>query len=173
MRPQNHTRPFLIAACLGAAFAGETFAADRVKTANGVVEAAPRSVPACAFSKESRSRSRPSGNCAGENRSRRRTGRGFAAPLSSAPLHAADLANRRLLVPQQSNKRGLPLSERLDAGKVEQGGLPVLVYIFGGGFQNGDGSEPRYDGESMAGKGIVAVTVNYRLNIFDSSPIPS
>jgi para-nitrobenzyl esterase len=44
--------------------------------------------------------------------------------------------------------------------------LPVLVYIFGGGFQNGDGSEPRYDGESMARRGMVAVSVNYRLNIF-------
>ena len=44
--------------------------------------------------------------------------------------------------------------------------LPVLVYIFGGGFQNGDGSEPRYDGESMAHKGIVAVSLNYRTNIF-------
>jgi para-nitrobenzyl esterase len=44
--------------------------------------------------------------------------------------------------------------------------LPVLVYIFGGGFQNGDGSEPRYDGASMASKGIVAVSINYRLNIF-------
>jgi para-nitrobenzyl esterase len=44
--------------------------------------------------------------------------------------------------------------------------LPVLVYIFGGGFQNGDGSEPRYDGESMARRGIVAVTLNYRTNIF-------
>lgn len=44
--------------------------------------------------------------------------------------------------------------------------LPVLVYVFGGGFQNGDGSEPRYDGESMASKGIVAVSINYRLNIF-------
>jgi para-nitrobenzyl esterase len=44
--------------------------------------------------------------------------------------------------------------------------LPVLVYIFGGGFQQGDGSEPRYDGESMARKGIVAVSVNYRLGIF-------
>jgi para-nitrobenzyl esterase len=42
----------------------------------------------------------------------------------------------------------------------------VLVYIFGGGFQNGDGSEPRYDGESMARKGIVAVSLNYRTNIF-------
>lgn len=44
--------------------------------------------------------------------------------------------------------------------------LPVLVYFYGGGFVAGDGSEPRYDGESMAKKGIVTVTVNYRLNIF-------
>ncbi len=50
--------------------------------------------------------------------------------------------------------------------KTGQEKLPVLVYFFGGGFQAGDGSEPRYDGESMAGKGIVAVTVNYRLGVF-------
>lgn len=45
-------------------------------------------------------------------------------------------------------------------------GLPVLVYFYGGGFVAGDGSEYRYDGASMAQKGIVAVTVNYRLAIF-------
>jgi para-nitrobenzyl esterase len=44
--------------------------------------------------------------------------------------------------------------------------LPVLVYYYGGGFVAGDGSEPRYDGASMAEKGIVAVTVNYRLGVF-------
>lgn len=44
--------------------------------------------------------------------------------------------------------------------------LPVLVYFYGGGFIAGDGSEPRYDGESMAKHGIVAVTVNYRLGVF-------
>jgi len=44
--------------------------------------------------------------------------------------------------------------------------LPVLVYFYGGGYVAGDGSEPRYDGESMAQKGIVVVTVNYRLGIF-------
>ena len=44
--------------------------------------------------------------------------------------------------------------------------LPVLVYYYGGGFVAGDGSEPRYDGESMATKGIVSVTVNYRLGVF-------
>jgi para-nitrobenzyl esterase len=50
--------------------------------------------------------------------------------------------------------------------KRNTSGLPVLVYFFGGGFVAGDGSEPRYDGASMAKKGIVVVTVNYRLNIF-------
>lgn len=44
--------------------------------------------------------------------------------------------------------------------------LPVLVYFHGGGFNAGDGSEPRYDGESMAKKGIIMVTVNYRMGIF-------
>ncbi|WP_417884947.1 carboxylesterase/lipase family protein [Zunongwangia sp.] len=44
--------------------------------------------------------------------------------------------------------------------------LPVLVYFYGGGFVAGDASEPRYDGETMAKKGIVSVTVNYRLNVF-------
>lgn len=44
--------------------------------------------------------------------------------------------------------------------------LPVLVYFYGGGFMAGDGSEPRYDGENMARKGIVTLTVNYRLNVF-------
>ncbi|HEX8429540.1 carboxylesterase/lipase family protein [Hymenobacter sp.] len=44
--------------------------------------------------------------------------------------------------------------------------LPVLVYFYGGGFVAGDGSEPRYDGESMARRGIVAITVNYRLGVF-------
>ena len=44
--------------------------------------------------------------------------------------------------------------------------LPVLVYFYGGGFVAGDGSENRYDGENMAKKGIVTLTVNYRLGIF-------
>jgi para-nitrobenzyl esterase len=44
--------------------------------------------------------------------------------------------------------------------------LPVLVYFYGGGFMAGDGSEYRYDGESLAIKGIVTVTVNYRLGVF-------
>ena len=44
--------------------------------------------------------------------------------------------------------------------------LPVLVYFYGGGNVAGDGSEPRYDGEALARRGLVTVTVNYRLGIF-------
>ncbi len=44
--------------------------------------------------------------------------------------------------------------------------LPVLVYFYGGGFNAGDGSENRYDGESFAKEGLIVVTVNYRLGIF-------
>ncbi len=44
--------------------------------------------------------------------------------------------------------------------------LPVLVYIYGGGFVAGDSSEKRYDGAAMARRGIVVVTINYRLGVF-------
>jgi para-nitrobenzyl esterase len=40
---------------------------------------------------------------------------------------------------------------------------PVLVWIYGGGFTGGTGSDPWYDGEKLAAKGPVVVTLNYRL----------
>jgi para-nitrobenzyl esterase len=51
--------------------------------------------------------------------------------------------------------------------------LPVLVYFYGGGFLGGDGSEPRYDGASLARRGIVTVTVNYRLDVFGFLALPA
>jgi para-nitrobenzyl esterase len=44
--------------------------------------------------------------------------------------------------------------------------LPVMFWIHGGGFAVGSGSEPRYDGGELAARGIIVVTVNYRLNVF-------
>ena len=44
--------------------------------------------------------------------------------------------------------------------------LPVVIYFNGGGLMAGSGSEPRYAGLSMARKGIVAITANYREGIF-------
>jgi para-nitrobenzyl esterase len=43
---------------------------------------------------------------------------------------------------------------------------PVIVWIHGGGFTGGSGSVPLYDGEQMAKKGVVFITINYRLGIF-------
>lgn len=44
--------------------------------------------------------------------------------------------------------------------------LPVYVWYFGGGLQVGYPSEMEFDGERLARRGIVVVTVNYRLNCF-------
>src|SRR5262245_40568994 len=44
--------------------------------------------------------------------------------------------------------------------------LPVMVWIYGGGFRSGSASEPRQDGERLATKGVVVVGFNYRLGIF-------
>lgn len=44
--------------------------------------------------------------------------------------------------------------------------LPVMVWIYGGGFQSGSTSEPRQDGSHLAGKGVVVVSFNYRLGVF-------
>jgi para-nitrobenzyl esterase len=42
---------------------------------------------------------------------------------------------------------------------------PVLVYVHGGGFTGGSGQVPVYDGEGLAQKGLVVVTINYRLGV--------
>jgi para-nitrobenzyl esterase len=41
--------------------------------------------------------------------------------------------------------------------------LPVMFWIHGGGFRTGAGSWPIYDGTRLAQKGVVVVTINYRL----------
>lgn len=42
---------------------------------------------------------------------------------------------------------------------------PVIVFIHGGGFSSGSGAVPIYDGENMAQKDVVFVTINYRVGI--------
>ena len=44
--------------------------------------------------------------------------------------------------------------------------LPVMVWLFGGGMVAGCTSEPEFDGERIAKRGVVLVSVNYRLNAF-------
>lgn len=52
------------------------------------------------------------------------------------------------------------------AAKAAKDRRPVMVWVHGGAFTRGSGSTPTYDGEALAAKGAVVVTINYRLGIF-------
>lgn len=43
---------------------------------------------------------------------------------------------------------------------------PVMVWIYGGGFSSGGAACPIYDGEALAKKGVIFVSINYRVGIF-------
>lgn len=49
------------------------------------------------------------------------------------------------------------------AGTKAGAKLPVMVWIHGGGFVRGTGSAPQYDGSHVARRGVIQVTLNYRL----------
>lgn len=49
--------------------------------------------------------------------------------------------------------------------KTKQDKRPVLVWIYGGGFSSGGSGVPIYDGEEMAKKGVIFVSINYRVGI--------
>ena len=156
---------FVLALFLCGFLRESTFAADRVKTANGMIEStAPPKDGVRSFK-----------------------GIPFAAPPEGELRWKEPQPVRNWKGVRNANKFGARCMQRsggdywfrgdgmsedclfLNVWTPAKSGserLPVLVYIFGGGFQQGDGSEPRYDGESMAHKGIVAVSINYRLGIF-------
>jgi para-nitrobenzyl esterase len=50
--------------------------------------------------------------------------------------------------------------------------LPVMVWIYGGGFAVGGTSEPRQDGERLAHKDVLVVSMNYRLGVFGFFALP-
>ncbi|WP_228939381.1 carboxylesterase/lipase family protein [Paraburkholderia saeva] len=43
---------------------------------------------------------------------------------------------------------------------------PVMVWLHGGGFQFGTSGDPRWEGGNLAKKGVVVVSINYRLGVF-------
>jgi len=72
-----------------------------------------------------------------------------AAPLGTAP--AEDCLYANIWKP---------------AGTAEK--LPVVVWIYGGGFVNGGASPPTYAGANMARKGVLFFSFNYRVGRFGS-----
>jgi len=53
------------------------------------------------------------------------------------------------------------------------GPLPVMVWIHGGSFRFGAGSLASYDGSELAKRGVIVVTINYRLGLFGTFAHPS
>jgi para-nitrobenzyl esterase len=49
---------------------------------------------------------------------------------------------------------------------------PVFVYLYGGGFSEGSAAVPVYDGEGLAKKGLVMVTINYRVGVLGFLALP-
>ena len=50
--------------------------------------------------------------------------------------------------------------------------LPVMVWIYGGGFVTGGTSENRQDGQFLAHRDVIVVSMNYRLGIFGFMALP-
>jgi para-nitrobenzyl esterase len=46
------------------------------------------------------------------------------------------------------------------------GKLPVMVWIYGGGFQQGSAANPVFDGARLVARGVIVVSINYRVGIF-------
>src|ERR1700722_4992820 len=55
---------------------------------------------------------------------------------------------------------------------AKPGSLPVMVWIYGGGFTGGGTSESRQDGQFLAARNMVVVSMNYRLGIFGFFELP-
>ena len=146
--------------------APSVFAADRVKTANGVVEGITVKNPAVRTFRGIPFAAPPVGDLR------------WKAPQPAANwkgVRKADQFGQRCMQASMFSDmifRGNGMGEDClylnvwTPAKSAKDRLPVLVYIYGGGFQAGDSSEGRYDGEALAGKGIVYVSMNYRLGIF-------
>jgi para-nitrobenzyl esterase len=52
------------------------------------------------------------------------------------------------------------------ADATDKSKLPVMFWIHGGGYAGGGSNEPRHNGDFLPLKGVVLVTINYRLGVF-------
>lgn len=92
----------------------------------------------------------------------------FSAVCPQADLRGMDLYGKEFYDGEEvvMNEDCLYLNIWTPAGSTEKSGLPVLFWIHGGAFMHGHGSEKEFDGEGFAKKGVILVTINYRVNAF-------
>jgi para-nitrobenzyl esterase len=66
----------------------------------------------------------------------------------------------------------LTLSVYAPSRKRDGTRLPVMLWIHGGGYSGGSASEPRHNGDFLPLKGVILVTINYRLGVFGFLALP-
>jgi para-nitrobenzyl esterase len=88
-----------------------------------------------------------------------------ASPMQASPAPFSMWSEEFLIRKEPINEDCLYLNVWSGA-KKSNAKLPVLLWIYGGGFMSGGTNVPIYDGEAMAKKGIVFVSINYRVGIF-------
>jgi len=151
---------------ISSATVGSAFAQDRVKTANGIVEGSSAESPGIRVFKGVPFASPPVGDLRWQPPQPVKNWKGVRNATQFGPR----CMQRPIFSDMQFRSNGM--SEDClylnvwTPAKSKKERLPVLVYFYGGGFVAGDGSEARYEGESMARKRIVTLTVNYRLGVF-------
>ena len=104
---------------------------------------------------------------AGRRRNRRRSGRA----TREATQFGAHCAQGRVFDDMVFQDAGpsedcLFLNVYAPADAKDKSKLPVMFWIHGGGYSGGASSEPRHNGDFLPLKGVVLVTINYRLGVF-------
>lgn len=89
----------------------------------------------------------------------------FGAMCTQPAFRGATGANRGTTDPPKMSEDCLFLNVWTAAASASDR-RPVMVWIHPGGYQTGSGATPTYDGEALAKKGVVLVTINYRLGVF-------
>ncbi len=147
----------------------------RVRTENGWVRGLPAADPRITSYKGIPFAAKP----IGENRWRAPQpcpdweGELFAAEFAPIPMQygSASDPEKDIYAREWAVDPDLPMSEdclylNIWAPADGRRDLPVYVWYFGGGLQCGHTAEMEFDGERLARRGIVVVTVAYRLNVF-------
>src|ERR1700761_6141440 len=93
-------------------------------------------------------------------------------PYQPAP-HAVSMWSEEYFIPKESTRSEDCLYLNVwKPAKPSAKKLPVLVWIYGGGFNSGGTDIKLYDGEATARRGVIFVSVNYRVGIFGSFAHP-
>jgi len=150
-------------------FASGAFANDQVKTEGGIVEAPSAATPGVRVFRGIPFAAPPTRELRWKAPQPVRPWKGIVKATEFGPRCMQAAVFSDMIFRDRAAK---PMSEDClylnvwTPAKSAQDRLAVMVWFYGGGFQAGSSSEPRYDGENFAKKGIIVVSVNYRLGVF-------